>query len=144
MREIHALGQQYGFRIIEDASHAVGATYLGEPVGNCRYSDITIFSFHLVKIITTAEGGMAMTNDPALAERMERLRSHGIHSATRPRWRGTARARGITSRSSSAITTASPTCRRPSAACSWRASTTTWPAVTPSPPATTKPSPACC
>ena len=78
MREIHALGQQYGFRIIEDASHAVGATYLGEPVGNCRYSDITIFSFHPVKIITTAEGGMAMTNDPALAERMERLRSHGI------------------------------------------------------------------
>ena len=78
MRAIHALGQQYGFRIIEDASHAVGATYLGEPVGNCRYSDITIFSFHPVKIITTAEGGMAMTNDPALAERMERLRSHGI------------------------------------------------------------------
>lgn len=78
MREIHALGQKYGFRIIEDASHAVGGRYLGEPVGNCRYSDITIFSFHPVKIITTAEGGMAMTNDPALAERMERLRSHGI------------------------------------------------------------------
>jgi len=78
MRAIHALGQQYGFRIIEDASHAVGATYLGEPVGNCRYSDITIFSFHPVKIITTAEGGMAMTNDPALADCMERLRSHGI------------------------------------------------------------------
>jgi len=78
MREIHALGQKYGFRIIEDASHAVGARYLGEPVGNCRYSDITIFSFHPVKIITTAEGGMAMSNDPALAERMERLRSHGI------------------------------------------------------------------
>ncbi len=78
MRAIHALGQRYGFRIVEDASHAVGARYLGEPVGNCRYSDITIFSFHPVKIITTAEGGMAMTNDPALAERMERLRSHGI------------------------------------------------------------------
>ena len=78
MRAIHALGHKYCFRIIEDASHAVGATYLGEPVGNCRYSDITIFSFHPVKIITTAEGGMAMTNDPALAERMERLRSHGI------------------------------------------------------------------
>ncbi len=78
MRAIHALGQRYGFRIVEDASHAVGARYLGEPVGNCRYSDITIFSFHPVKIITTAEGGMAMTNDPALAARMERLRSHGI------------------------------------------------------------------
>ena len=78
MREIHALGQKYGFRIIEDASHAVGATYLGEPVGNCRYSDITIFSFHPVKIITTGEGGMALTNDPALAGHMERLRSHGI------------------------------------------------------------------
>ena len=78
MRAIHALGQQYGFRIIEDASHAVGATYLGEPVGNCRYSDITIFSFHPVKIITTGEGGMAMTNDPALAKTMSMLRSHGI------------------------------------------------------------------
>jgi len=66
MREIHALGQKYGFRIIEDASHAVGGRYLGEAVGNCRYSDITIFSFHPVKIITTGEGGMALTNDPAL------------------------------------------------------------------------------
>lgn len=81
MREIHALAQKYGFRIIEDASHAVGGRYLDEPVGNCRYSDITIFSFHPVKIITTAEGGMAMTNDLALAERMERLRSHGITRA---------------------------------------------------------------
>ncbi|MBP7392378.1 MAG: UDP-4-amino-4,6-dideoxy-N-acetyl-beta-L-altrosamine transaminase [Zoogloea sp.] len=78
MREIHALGQKYGFRIIEDASHAVGGRYLGEAVGNCRYSDITIFSFHPVKIITTGEGGMALTNDPALADHMERLRSHGI------------------------------------------------------------------
>lgn len=78
MREIHALGQRYGFRIIEDASHAVGGRYLGEPVGNCRYSDITVFSFHPVKIITTAEGGMALTNDPKLAAQMERLRSHGI------------------------------------------------------------------
>lgn len=78
MREIHALGQRYGFRIIEDASHAVGGRYLGEPIGNCRYSDITVFSFHPVKIITTAEGGMALTNDPKLADRMERLRSHGI------------------------------------------------------------------
>jgi len=78
MREIHALGQRYGFRIIEDASHAVGGRYLGEPIGNCRYSDITVFSFHPVKIITSAEGGMALTNDPQLAMKMERLRSHGI------------------------------------------------------------------
>ncbi|MBQ0941887.1 UDP-4-amino-4,6-dideoxy-N-acetyl-beta-L-altrosamine transaminase [Ideonella sp. 4Y16] len=78
MAAIHALGQRYGFRIIEDASHAVGGSYLGQPVGNCRYSDITVFSFHPVKIITTAEGGMAMTHDPALAQAMERLRSHGI------------------------------------------------------------------
>jgi len=78
MAAIHALGQRYGFRILEDASHAVGGSYLGQPVGNCRYSDITVFSFHPVKIITTAEGGMAMTNDPALAGAMERLRSHGI------------------------------------------------------------------
>lgn len=78
MREIRALGQRYGFRIIEDASHAVGGSYLGEPVGNCRYSDITVFSFHPVKIITTGEGGLALTNDPELAARMGRLRSHGI------------------------------------------------------------------
>jgi UDP-4-amino-4,6-dideoxy-N-acetyl-beta-L-altrosamine transaminase len=78
MRRIHALGQEYGFSIIEDASHAIGARYLGEPVGNCRYSDITIFSFHPVKIVTTAEGGLACTNDPGLAQRMEILRSHGI------------------------------------------------------------------
>ena len=78
MEAIHALSQQYGFRIIEDASHAIGGRYKGEPIGNCRYSDITVFSFHPVKIITTGEGGMALTNDPALAERMARLRSHGI------------------------------------------------------------------
>lgn len=78
MEAIHALSQRYGFRIIEDASHAIGGKYQGQYVGNCRYSDITVFSFHPVKIITTAEGGMAMTNDPALAERMELLRSHGI------------------------------------------------------------------
>ncbi len=78
MRGIHALAQRYGFKIIEDASHAVGGRYLDQPVGNCRYSDITIFSFHPVKIITTAEGGMALTNDAELASRMERLRSHGI------------------------------------------------------------------
>jgi UDP-4-amino-4,6-dideoxy-N-acetyl-beta-L-altrosamine transaminase len=75
---IHALGQRYGFKIIEDASHAVGATYRNEPIGNCRFSDVTVFSFHPVKIITTAEGGMALTNDADLAERMRRARSHGI------------------------------------------------------------------
>jgi dTDP-4-amino-4,6-dideoxygalactose transaminase len=78
MREIKALSERYGFRIIEDASHAVGGSYLGEPVGNCRYSDIAVFSFHPVKLITTAEGGMALTNDANLAARMERYRSHGM------------------------------------------------------------------
>jgi UDP-4-amino-4,6-dideoxy-N-acetyl-beta-L-altrosamine transaminase len=78
MAAIHALGQKYGFRIIEDASHAIGGSYKGEPMGDCRYSDITIFSFHPVKIITTAEGGMALTNDDALAVRLGLLRSHGI------------------------------------------------------------------
>ena len=62
MAAIHALSQKYGFKIIEDASHAIGGRYKGEPIGNGRYSDITVFSFHPVKIITTAEGGMAMTN----------------------------------------------------------------------------------
>lgn len=78
MREIKALSEKYDFRIIEDASHALGGKYYGEPVGNCRYSDITIFSFHPVKIITTGEGGMALTNDAALAHKMCQLRSHGI------------------------------------------------------------------
>ena len=78
MQAIHALAQEYGFRIIEDACHALGARYHDEPTGNGRYSDITVFSFHPVKIITTGEGGMAMTNDPALAKTMRLLRSHGI------------------------------------------------------------------
>lgn len=78
MAAIHALGQRYGFRIIEDASHAIGGKYRGEFIGNCQYSDIAVFSFHPVKIITTAEGGMALTQDPALAASMARLRSHGI------------------------------------------------------------------
>jgi UDP-4-amino-4,6-dideoxy-N-acetyl-beta-L-altrosamine transaminase len=80
MADIYALSQQYGFRIIEDASHALGGKYCGEPIGNCRYSDITVFSFHPVKIITAGEGGMALTNDPQLAKRMKLLRSHGISS----------------------------------------------------------------
>ncbi len=78
MAEIHELSKEYNFRVIEDASHAIGAYYRGEPVGTCRYSDITIFSFHPVKIITCAEGGMALTNNSRLAAKMERLRSHGI------------------------------------------------------------------
>jgi UDP-4-amino-4,6-dideoxy-N-acetyl-beta-L-altrosamine transaminase len=78
MAAINSLSQKYGFHIIEDASHAIGGRYKGEPIGNCRYSDITVFSFHPVKIITTGEGGMALTNDTALAERMTWFRSHGI------------------------------------------------------------------
>jgi UDP-4-amino-4,6-dideoxy-N-acetyl-beta-L-altrosamine transaminase len=78
MEGIHALGQRHGFKIIEDASHALGGRYRNEPVGNGRYSDITVFSFHPVKIITTGEGGAALTNDALLAKRMGLLRSHGI------------------------------------------------------------------
>ncbi len=78
MRAIRALGDQYGFRIIEDASHAIGGRYLDEPIGSCQYSDITVFSFHPVKIITTGEGGMAVTNDDGIATTMNLLRSHGV------------------------------------------------------------------
>ena len=78
MAAIHALGQKYGFKIIEDASHAIGGKYKGEFIGNSRYSDITVFSFHPVKIITTAEGGMTLTNSDELAHQMALLRSHGI------------------------------------------------------------------
>ena len=78
MQAIHALSQRYGFSVIEDASHAIGGKYRGEFIGNGRYSDITVFSFHPVKIITTAEGGMALTNDAELAQSMALLRSHGI------------------------------------------------------------------
>ena len=78
MADIHALSQRYGFKIIEDASHAIGGKYKGEPIGSCRYSDITVFSFHPVKIITTGEGGMVLTNNENLAKRMQLLRSHGI------------------------------------------------------------------
>jgi UDP-4-amino-4,6-dideoxy-N-acetyl-beta-L-altrosamine transaminase len=78
MAAIHALSLQYGFKIIEDASHAIGGRYQGDFIGNGRFSDITVFSFHPVKIITTAEGGMAMTNNDELAHKMALLRSHGI------------------------------------------------------------------
>ncbi|QQZ29931.1 UDP-4-amino-4,6-dideoxy-N-acetyl-beta-L-altrosamine transaminase [Thiothrix subterranea] len=78
MERIHQLSQEFGFKIIEDASHAIGGKYQDEPIGSCRYSDITIFSFHPVKIITTAEGGIAVTNHAELAEKMALLRSHGI------------------------------------------------------------------
>ena len=78
MAAIAQLGDEYGFRIIEDASHAMGGRYDHEPVGNCRYSDISVFSLHPVKMITTGEGGLALTNTADLAERMTLLRSHGI------------------------------------------------------------------
>jgi UDP-4-amino-4,6-dideoxy-N-acetyl-beta-L-altrosamine transaminase len=75
---IWLLAQQYGFKVIEDASHSVGATHKGERVGSCRWSDIAVFSFHPVKIVTTAEGGLATTRNPELADRMARLRTHGV------------------------------------------------------------------
>lgn len=78
MEAIHELSKEYGFLIIEDASHAIGGSYQNKPIGNCQYSDITIFSFHPVKIITTAEGGVATTNSDELAQKMDLLRSHGI------------------------------------------------------------------
>ena len=78
MAAIHALGQKYGFKIIEDASHGIGGKYKGEFIGNGRFCDITVFSFHPVKIITTAEGGMALTNSEELFHKMALLRSHGI------------------------------------------------------------------
>jgi UDP-4-amino-4,6-dideoxy-N-acetyl-beta-L-altrosamine transaminase len=78
MKKIHSLAQEYGFRVIEDASHAIGGKYLEKPIGGCQYSDITVFSFHPVKIITTAEGGLATTNSKEFAEKMQLFRSHGI------------------------------------------------------------------
>jgi len=78
MARISQLARRYGVRLVEDASHAIGADYHGRPVGDCTYSDITVFSFHPVKIITTGEGGLATTNDPDLATRMSELRTHGI------------------------------------------------------------------
>ena len=78
MQKIHSLSKEYGFKIIEDASHAIGGKYLDQPIGGCQYSDITVFSFHPVKIITTAEGGLATTNDKELLTRMQLFRSHGV------------------------------------------------------------------
>lgn len=78
MAEIASLAERYGFRVLEDASHAIGGSYGGAPVGSCRHSDAVVFSFHPVKIITSGEGGMVLTNDPALRQRLLRLRSHGI------------------------------------------------------------------
>jgi UDP-4-amino-4,6-dideoxy-N-acetyl-beta-L-altrosamine transaminase len=78
MKKIHSLSQEYGFKIIEDASHSIGGKYLEMPIGGCQYSDIAVFSFHPVKIITTAEGGLATTNSKELAEKMRLFRSHGI------------------------------------------------------------------
>ena len=78
MKAIHALSIEYGFKVIEDASHAIGGRYLELPIGSCKYSDITVFSFHPVKIVTTAEGGAALTNSKALADKMALYRSHGI------------------------------------------------------------------
>jgi UDP-4-amino-4,6-dideoxy-N-acetyl-beta-L-altrosamine transaminase len=78
MDKIAALSQEYGFQIIEDASHAIGAKYQGKEIGSCQFSDLTVFSFHPVKIITTGEGGMVLTNREDLYEKLMRLRSHGI------------------------------------------------------------------
>lgn len=78
MEAIYLLAKEYGFCVIEDASHAIGGQYKKHAIGSCMFSDITVFSFHPVKIITTGEGGMAVTNRPELAERMRLLRSHGV------------------------------------------------------------------
>lgn len=78
MRKIKELSDQYGFKIIEDASHAIGGKYLDQPIGNCQYSDITVFSFHPVKIITTGEGGALLTNHAHLAKKITLLRTHGV------------------------------------------------------------------
>ncbi|MHC5737314.1 UDP-4-amino-4,6-dideoxy-N-acetyl-beta-L-altrosamine transaminase [Nostoc sp.] len=78
MEQIAALSQRYGFKIIEDASHAIGGSYQGQPIGSCQFSDMAVFSFHAVKIVTTGEGGMVLTNHEELYQRLIRLRSHGI------------------------------------------------------------------
>jgi UDP-4-amino-4,6-dideoxy-N-acetyl-beta-L-altrosamine transaminase len=82
MEALDKLRKIYGFRVVEDGSHAIGASYKGQPVGSCVFSDLCVFSFHPVKIITTGEGGAVTTNDPALSRRMASLRSHGITRGT--------------------------------------------------------------
>jgi UDP-4-amino-4,6-dideoxy-N-acetyl-beta-L-altrosamine transaminase len=93
LKRIHELSLEYGFKIIEDASHAIGGKYLGSPIGGGKYSDITVFSFHPVKIVTTGEGGVATTNQQPLVEKMQLLRSHGVtrephlmHSQPKEAW----------------------------------------------------------
>jgi len=81
MQEIRALADRYGFYVLEDASHALGSDYHDHPIGSCQFSHIAVFSFHAVKMITTGEGGMALTNDPAFAAKMRLLRTHGITKA---------------------------------------------------------------
>ena len=78
MKAVRMIANQYGVKIIEDAAHATGGTYLGYPIGSCQFSDVTVFSFHPVKIMTTGEGGVALTNDSEIAARMSILRSHGV------------------------------------------------------------------
>ena len=78
MEAIQRLAKEYGFTVIEDASHAIGGSYRNQKTGSCQFSDMTVFSFHPVKIITTGEGGMILTNNPELAEKLRLLRSHGI------------------------------------------------------------------
>ena len=78
MQSLNELSKAYGFKIIEDASHAIGSLYAGKKIGDCHYSDITVFSFHPVKIVTTAEGGAVLTNQPEIAKKLALLRSHGI------------------------------------------------------------------
>lgn len=83
MKSIWELSQEFGFSIIEDASHAIGGDYLDGKIGNCKYAQITVFSFHPVKIITTAEGGLATTNSEELADKMKLFRSHGVTRETK-------------------------------------------------------------
>ena len=78
MSKVRSLSRQYGFRVIEDASHAVGSQYKNSKIGDCKYSDMTVFSFHSVKIFTTGEGGMVLTNNKKLADKLLLLRSHGV------------------------------------------------------------------
>lgn len=78
LQRINELSREYGFKVIEDASHAIGAEYMAEKIGSCRFSDVAVFSFHPVKIITTGEGGMIVTNDPNTAQKIKTLRSHGV------------------------------------------------------------------